>query len=367
IVNSLSPQEIHAQMMNPQSTFWKEMVDYLESVHQGEFIDKTMTEVQNDVAYAASDPDYKDPTQTLPEAPPYPCNHQPDVKCHNCTKCDTWWQSFKNNVNDLLYRSNIHSCGDHCTVKGECKAKFPRPYKTTVDEKVGYIILKKLETRLNTFTTTLTYLLRSNPDVTSLLSGTALKSVAAYVTDYITETPLKTYTIFQTICDVFNCQTTMIGGTLRDQEKARKLPTQIVNSLSVRMEMGAPMAAAYLLGNPDHYTSHRFRTVYWKSYSSEVLKDWDSTDLDQLAENDNPNPKDQVVVKRSREGYTAYTPIMDYIYRPKPFKDVCLYDWIHLSRKKLLPNIASNSDASQTGTAVEAQEDSRAKSLIHKT
>ncbi|KZT15078.1 hypothetical protein NEOLEDRAFT_1082063, partial [Neolentinus lepideus HHB14362 ss-1] len=76
--------------------------------------------------------------------------------------------------------------------------------KTTVDETDGSITLKKLESRLNTFTPVSTYLLRSNSDVTSLLSGTALKAVVAYVTDYITKTPLKTYTIFQTIRDVFD-------------------------------------------------------------------------------------------------------------------------------------------------------------------
>ncbi|TFK47082.1 hypothetical protein OE88DRAFT_1607705, partial [Heliocybe sulcata] len=206
ITNSLSPQEIRDRILDSRSEFRKKMIDYLESVHQGEFIGKTMTEVQNDTLYASSDPDYKDPTQTLPEAPPYPCNHQSDEKCENCKKSDNWWELFKDTTNDLLYRSNIHRCRDHCMVKGECKARFPRPYveTTIVDEKDGYITLKKLERRLNTFTPALTYLLRSNSDVTSLLSGTALKSVVAYVTDYITKTPLKTYTIFQTICDVFD-------------------------------------------------------------------------------------------------------------------------------------------------------------------
>ncbi|TFK53512.1 hypothetical protein OE88DRAFT_1626501, partial [Heliocybe sulcata] len=93
----------------------------------------------------------------------------------------------------------------------------------------------------------------------------------------------------------------MIGGTLADQEKARKLLTQIVNSLSVKMEIGAPMASAYLLGNPDHYTSHRFKTVYWRAYSA--------------------------------DGYIMYSVVMDYIYRPNEYENICLYDWVRLSRK----------------------------------
>ena len=30
------------------------------------------------------------------------------------------------------------------------------------------------------------------------------------------------------------------------------------------------MAAMYILGNPDHYTDHKFHTFYWKSYVHEA-------------------------------------------------------------------------------------------------
>ncbi|TFK48425.1 hypothetical protein OE88DRAFT_1634621, partial [Heliocybe sulcata] len=206
ISGSLSPQEIRTNMMDVNSAFRQKMLEYLEGAHQGHFIDKNLSEVENDVKFAESDPLYKNPTQTLPDIPPVPCNHSSDPQCPRCDTSNKWWIKFKGTVNDLLYRSNIHSCGDHCLVNGVCKARFPRPIipQTIVDDNDGSIQLKKLEERLNTFTPTLTYLLRSNSDVTSLLSGTALKAVVAYVTDYITKTPLKTYTIFQTIRDVFD-------------------------------------------------------------------------------------------------------------------------------------------------------------------
>ncbi|KZT18051.1 hypothetical protein NEOLEDRAFT_1028074, partial [Neolentinus lepideus HHB14362 ss-1] len=70
ITSSMSPQEIRNRMMDSHSEFQKKMIEYLESVHQGEFLDKDMLDVQSDVKYAESDPKYKDPTQTLPMAPP---------------------------------------------------------------------------------------------------------------------------------------------------------------------------------------------------------------------------------------------------------------------------------------------------------
>ncbi|KZT13898.1 hypothetical protein NEOLEDRAFT_1082121, partial [Neolentinus lepideus HHB14362 ss-1] len=122
ITNSLSPQDIRERMMDKNSNFRTKMIEYLESVHQGEFIDQTKDEVQNEVKYRASDPEYKDPTQTLPDPPPYPCDHKYTDHCDICVESQTWWKKFKGIVNDLLLKSNIHTCGDHCKVKGICKA-----------------------------------------------------------------------------------------------------------------------------------------------------------------------------------------------------------------------------------------------------
>ncbi|KAH7918709.1 hypothetical protein BV22DRAFT_996853, partial [Leucogyrophana mollusca] len=80
--------------------------------------------------------------------------------------------------------------------------------------------------------------------------------------------------------------------------------TQIVNSLTSKLEIGAPMASLYLLGHPDHYTSHEFASCHWKSFVYEARKDW--------------HPEE----------------IFDYIYRPEEFEDMSLYDWIRYSVRK---------------------------------
>ena len=95
-----------------------------------------------------------------------------------------------------------------------------------------------------------TYLFRCNTDVTSLLSGTAIKAVVAYISDYITKPSLKSHVIFSTIKSVFDNSSELLGGTLGRREKSRKMITKIVNSLTSQLEIGAPMAALYLLGNP---------------------------------------------------------------------------------------------------------------------
>src|SRR6266446_5887179 len=75
------------------------------------------------------------------------------------------------------------------------------------------------------------------------------------------------------------------------------------------------MASLYLLGNPDHYTSHEFVPVYWKNYVREVLKCWRSEeDLEETF-------PEKLVLQKSEQGkYVGFSPVHDYIYRPRYLK-----------------------------------------------
>jgi hypothetical protein len=121
-------------------------------------------------------------------------------------------------VDDILLRSNVHTCSflnleksrfkaKGCLKKdGICKACFPHPIvpQTTINFKDGYITLKKSESMLNTITTCITYVFRCSTDVTSLLSGTSIKAVILYVSDYIVKPSLKTHQIFATAYNIFD-------------------------------------------------------------------------------------------------------------------------------------------------------------------
>ena len=60
IMNSLSPQEIRDQIMGPNSDFQKKFVEYLESVHVGEFMTGTMDEVKEQVDENLKTEEYED-------------------------------------------------------------------------------------------------------------------------------------------------------------------------------------------------------------------------------------------------------------------------------------------------------------------
>ncbi|KAJ6628106.1 hypothetical protein B0H10DRAFT_1733253, partial [Mycena sp. CBHHK59/15] len=69
------------------------------------------------------------------------------------------------------------------------------------------------------------------------------------------------------------------GADFKRNKRARHLLMQIVNALGTKMEIGSPMAAMYLLKNPDHYTSHRFVLFWWQSWVADVRRSWATEDM----------------------------------------------------------------------------------------
>jgi hypothetical protein len=205
--------------LNNKGNFKTHLIDYLESAHIGEFLTGSQSDISDQVTQMSQEDGYTDPTQSLPKPPPTTACQ---MKCGVCRKCKSlalWCTEYEKEVDDLILKSNVHRCSENAkpdkvgdrvrprryvgcvdSKTGKCKARFPRQTfeKTEVDPESG-ANMKKLEPMINTVTPSLTYLFRCNTDVTSLKSGTAIKAVIMYVTDYITKCSLKTHVLFDII------------------------------------------------------------------------------------------------------------------------------------------------------------------------
>ena len=337
IENAPTPQKIREQLLCQDSDFQKRLINYLEDLHTGDFLNANKDVVKDNLDERERDADYQKPTLTLPVTPPG-CSCELCEQGGACTIKTTWWEQFTSTVNDLIFRNNRHTCRTNWCLKNKwkkCKARFPRPLVpyTSVD-KTGHINIKKSESMINTYNPILTYLLRCNTDVTSLLSGTSIKAVIAYVTDYVTKSPLKTYNIFETICDVFDRNTVIINGDDDREEKARSLLVKIVNGLTTKMQIGSPMAASYLLGLPDHYTSHTFKPCHWRPFVSEVLNCW--PDTNNIKESNHQTEK--VILRKINGQYVTFSAVSDYTCRPVCLEQMNLYDWFRLCEKRKINN-----------------------------
>jgi hypothetical protein len=351
--------------MSEDSAWRQKIIAWLESCHTGDFLTGSHAAVFEKNEMLKKDPTYVDPTMTMPVPPPIPCKKHvesdADELCIRCRDLADWNKTYRTVTDDLLLRSNVHSCNRNTTKDGtrkkkktyagcmdnkwgKCKARFPRPtaVESSVDD-TGAITMKKKESWINTFTPLLTFILRCNTDVTSLASGTAIKSVIMYVSDYITKSALKTHVIFDSIRTVFQRNGEMIGGNLPTKEKARRFMTKVANLLSAKAEMGSPMIAMYLLGNPDHYTSHTFVLFYWHPYVTEARRPFETEQSDASLEQ-----KVTIIKKKGR--IVGLSPVHDYVRRPEELGNVNLYEWIRCyKREKKPPQKKRTSSSDNTG------------------
>ena len=329
IIAALTPQEIRDRLLARDGKFQQELISYLEGIMSGEFDGETMSTMKDKVDHSPN----IDPTKIIPIPPSKTCACT--GSCINEGCYEEWQAHFRVVTNEILYRSNRHSCrtgGCKTHPNALCKARFPRPcFEETTVGSEGHVEIKHHEPWLNTFCYILSYLIRCNSDVTSLLSGTSIKTIIAYVTDYITKTPLKSHVMFDIIQGVLERNAEVISGNRSGSEKARKLMVQITNAFMSHLELGAPFAATYLLGLPDHYTNVQFKVCYWQSYVDQIEKIW----RDYEAGGDHGDILDMatVLIYKTGDNYKATSPLYDYVYRPRELEDICLYNYISLYEK----------------------------------
>ena len=155
-----------------------------------------------------------------------------------------------------------------------------------------------------------------------------MKAAVHYLTNYVTKSILKTSVVFDVVRRQCLANPVILDDDPQCHEKVRALMTKIVNNLSAKMEIGAPLACSYVLGFPDHYTSHHFASFYWQPFVHEVRSFWDR--------NIDPGITPKVALIKQRNCVVGLSPIYDYIYRPAELHDVSLYDWISAYKREKL-------------------------------
>ncbi|KAJ7628135.1 hypothetical protein DFH06DRAFT_965393, partial [Mycena polygramma] len=100
------------------------------------------------------------------------------------------------------------------------------------------------------------------------------------------------------------------------------------------MEIGSPMASLYLLGNPDHYASHKYVSFAWRQYVQFVRSHWVSDlpveETDEYTKDD----EERIPIGRLDGRFVPASNVDDYRYRPLIHENLTLYEWVQTSEKK---------------------------------
>lgn len=369
---SISPAEIRRRIRDNGQDFAYHLTSWLDSVHQSHFNTGSLDDVrgrvcQNRELEGEGRDDFSYPTSMSEMEATLADNaelrnatlHLPQPSgAINEEQARHWYTSVCTDADELVYRCNVHTHNqnpryDSCR-RGrmrKCRARFPRTKvpATVVDFDTGCITLRQGEEWINHYSVLTTYLLRCNTDVTCLLSGTQAKAVVAYVTDYLTKSPLKVYSILECIKTVLGRNEAMFNECSSREEASRRLLTKMVNTLTTKMEIGGPMLALHMCGGKDHFTPNVFRVFAWYSYVQVVEDSWtddegwraevgertddDSFDAQILLAPEHPG--EWLTLRRTAAGdVTGFSHLSDYTHRPIELEEMSLYDFMRTTRVK---------------------------------
>jgi len=146
IKGNLNPEDMRARILSENSVWCQKVIDWLEHCHVGDFVTGMHADVSERIGKSKEDANYVDLTMTLLVPPPDSCKKhaggEVDDRCRGCTASLEWSKIYNDTVDDLLLRSNVHSCNrgtkkDGTRKKnkayagcmdnkwGKCKARFP--------------------------------------------------------------------------------------------------------------------------------------------------------------------------------------------------------------------------------------------------
>ena len=197
-------------------------------------------------------------------------------------------------------------------------------------------------------------------DIKFIGSGPSTKAVIYYITDYITKSQLKTHVAFAAL--------ELAVKKLNDNEneydlattRAKRLLQKCAYAMVSHQELSAQQVCSYLMDFEDHFTSHEYRNIFWKSF--EIYVDWvlpliapddseshteetngDCTDHFENDDQGEPEEGDEVGVTTNIAGEIVPKngQVLDYMRRGDALRQISLWEYvagIHKLTKKRVSN-----------------------------
>ncbi len=176
---------------------------------------------------------------------------------------ETCWKYLRRN--QLRTDANCRMCMDGTT----------RP-STSLDPQTLSIMLRRLHPWIASYNDLIIFLLQANMDIKHIGSGEGAKALIFYITDYITKASIPTHLGLAALLYAINRTDAKYSDRQQwDSRKDAGALTILVNSMLSRIEISHPQVMSYLIGGGDHYTSHIFRLLYYRTFERLVTQHWE--------------------------------------------------------------------------------------------
>ncbi|KIM73533.1 hypothetical protein PILCRDRAFT_15186 [Piloderma croceum F 1598] len=107
-------------------------------------------------------------------------------------------------------------------------------------------------------------------DIKFIGSGASAKAILYYITDYIMKAQLKTHVAYATL----ELAVSKLGEYDPDADemanRSKKLLQKCAFAMISHQELSAQLVCSYLMDYEDHFTSHKFRNLYWTTFEKYV-------------------------------------------------------------------------------------------------
>ena len=181
--------------------------------------------------------------------------------------------NFKKDIVELVNSTNIHHHTIACYKYSKkhnnpiCRLRMPRQIEnvSSIDIESGEIKLKRLHETINNFNEYIISACRSNMDIKYIFSGSDAKALVYYITDYVTKSSLSLHDTFSLVLKAIQSlekQKLNVDAAVDAEEKSRRLVLRCYNTLASQQELSGVQVASYLMGWPDHYTTHEFVNLF---------------------------------------------------------------------------------------------------------
>ncbi len=272
-----APQKMRDMMQNSE-TYKSHMFAWLESIIKSELLGTTEL-VTEPPGEALPRPPFRDlPGNLHPgvRAPPSITTMSPDafreqystfvnelVQCYNWHEhTETCWKYL---------RSNQSRSDENCRMRMDGKTRA----ETTLDADTMSIQLRRLHPRIANYNDLVMFVTQANMDVKHIGSGEGAKALIYYVTDYITKSSLPTHLGLAALMYAINA-TDARYGRAADWGNTQDIGalTIVVNSMLSRQEISHAQVMSHIVGGGDHYKSHTFRLLYYRTFERLVRTHW---------------------------------------------------------------------------------------------